>query len=47
MGMECGVTGFIAPATRPERITAIRKIAGEKLILSPGVGAQGGRPPTP
>ncbi len=43
MGVECGVSGFIAPATRPERITAIRKIAGELKILSPGVGAQGGK----
>lgn len=42
MGVRCGVTGFIAPATRPERVTAIRKIIGDKLILSPGVGAQGG-----
>jgi orotidine-5'-phosphate decarboxylase len=42
MGIECGVAGFIAPATRPERIAAIRKIAGNKKILSPGVGAQGG-----
>jgi len=42
IGIECGVAGFIAPATRPERIAAIRKIAGNKKILSPGVGAQGG-----
>jgi orotidine-5'-phosphate decarboxylase len=42
LGMECGVSGFIAPATRPERIAAIRKLAGTKRILSPGVGAQGG-----
>jgi orotidine-5'-phosphate decarboxylase len=42
LGIRCGVAGFIAPATRPERIAAIRKIAGTKKILSPGVGAQGG-----
>ena len=42
MGVRCGVAGFIAPATRPERIKAIRKIVGNRLILSPGVGAQGG-----
>ena len=42
LGVECGVSGFIAPATRPDRITAIRAIIGDKLILSPGVGAQGG-----
>ncbi|MCQ2069535.1 MAG: orotidine-5'-phosphate decarboxylase [archaeon] len=43
MGVECGVDGFIAPATRPERISAIREIIGDLEILSPGVGAQGGK----
>jgi len=42
MGVRCGVAGFIAPATRPERIKAIRSIVGNRKILSPGVGAQGG-----
>ena len=42
MGVECGAAGFIAPATRPERIAAIRKVIGDRKILSPGVGAQGG-----
>lgn len=42
LGVECGAKGFIAPATRPERIAAIRAIIGDRLILSPGVGAQGG-----
>ena len=42
LGVECGAKGFIAPATRPERIAAIREIIGDRLILSPGVGAQGG-----
>ncbi|AGI48486.1 orotidine-5'-phosphate decarboxylase [Thermoplasmatales archaeon BRNA1] len=42
VGVECGVKGFIAPATRPERIAAIRQIIGDREILSPGVGAQGG-----
>ena len=42
MGIRCGVDGFIAPATRPERIKEIRKIIGNRKILSPGVGAQGG-----
>lgn len=42
MGVECGVDGFIAPATRPERIAAIRDIIGNRKILSPGVGVQGG-----
>ena len=42
LGVECGASGFIAPATRPERIAAIRAIIGDRKILSPGVGAQGG-----
>lgn len=44
LGVECGAAGFIAPATRPDRIRAIRNVIGEsKKILSPGVGAQGGK----
>ena len=43
LGVECGVDGFIAPATRPERIAAIRNVIGDLKILSPGVGAQGGK----
>jgi len=42
IGVACGVRGFIAPATRPDRIVAIRRIIGDREILSPGVGAQGG-----
>ncbi|MCL2148344.1 MAG: orotidine-5'-phosphate decarboxylase [Methanomassiliicoccaceae archaeon] len=42
MGVRCGVAGFIAPATRPDRLRAVRSIAGRLKILSPGVGAQGG-----
>ncbi|MDR0198370.1 MAG: orotidine-5'-phosphate decarboxylase [Methanomassiliicoccaceae archaeon] len=42
IGMRCNVDGFIAPATRPERVADIRKLIGSKKILSPGVGAQGG-----
>ena len=42
LGVKCGVSGFIAPATRPERIAAIRSVAGDRMILTPGVGAQGG-----
>ena len=34
--------GLIAPATRPDRLAEIRRLAGDILILSPGVGAQGG-----
>ena len=42
LGVRCGASGFIAPATRPDRIAAIRSIVGDRKILSPGVGAQGG-----
>ena len=34
--------GVVAPATRPERIRLIRSIIGDRVIISPGVGAQGG-----
>lgn len=42
LAMECGADGIIAPATRPERTRALRRIVGSRKILSPGVGAQGG-----
>ncbi|NLK26300.1 MAG: orotidine-5'-phosphate decarboxylase [Euryarchaeota archaeon] len=42
MAAEAGASGVIAPATRPERIAKIRSVVGDMLILSPGVGAQGG-----
>lgn len=42
MAADCGADGIIAPATRPERVKILRKIIGNKKILSPGVGAQGG-----
>ena len=42
IAVECGASGVIAPATRPETIGRIRSIVREKLILSPGVGIQGG-----
>jgi len=41
---ECDVDGVVAPATRPERIRLIRSIVGDRAIISPGVGAQGGSP---
>jgi len=44
MGVRCGVAGFIAPATRPDRIRFIRSMVGDLKILSPGAGAQGGSP---
>ena len=43
MARECGADGIIAPATRPDRIRALRKMGGEgMLVWSPGVGVQGG-----
>lgn len=42
MAVEAHATGVIAPATRPERIARVREIIGDLLILTPGVGAQGG-----
>ena len=42
LAMECGADGIIAPATRPERVKVLRKIVGNRKILSPGIGAQGG-----
>jgi orotidine-5'-phosphate decarboxylase len=42
LAKDCGASGIIAPATRPERVKALRGIVGELLIISPGVGAQGG-----
>ncbi|HSD57641.1 MAG TPA: orotidine-5'-phosphate decarboxylase [Methanotrichaceae archaeon] len=42
LAVESGATGVVAPATRPERIKLIRSVIGEKVIISPGVGTQGG-----
>jgi len=42
MAVEVGAAGIIAPATRPDRVRTLRAILGGRLILSPGVGAQGG-----
>jgi orotidine-5'-phosphate decarboxylase len=42
LAVESGAEGIIAPATRPDRITALRTIVGARKIYSPGVGVQGG-----
>jgi orotidine-5'-phosphate decarboxylase len=42
LAVEVGVAGVVAPATRPERIRLIRSIIGDRIIISPGLGAQGG-----
>jgi orotidine-5'-phosphate decarboxylase len=41
MAKEEGADGIVAPATHPERIRALKRISGLK-VLSPGVGTQGG-----
>jgi orotidine-5'-phosphate decarboxylase len=44
LALDTGAYGLVAPATRPTRVREIRKIIGDKLtIISPGVGAQGGK----
>ncbi|MDD1736524.1 MAG: orotidine-5'-phosphate decarboxylase [Methanothrix sp.] len=42
LAVEAGAAGVVAPATRPEKIMLIRSVIGERIIISPGVGAQGG-----
>jgi orotidine-5'-phosphate decarboxylase len=44
LAVRTGAAGIVAPATRPERVRALRGIVGPRLILAPGVGAQGGTP---
>lgn len=41
---EAGASGIIVGATRPERIRELRDLVGDLLILSPGIGPQGGDP---
>ena len=43
LAKSVGARGIVAPATRPERIAELRKIIGPLEIISPGVGAQGGK----
>jgi orotidine-5'-phosphate decarboxylase len=42
LAVEVGAAGVVAPATRPERIAKIHSIIGDRIVISPGVGAQGG-----
>ncbi len=45
MGVELGITNYVAPSTRLDRLGEIRKIVGkDSFIISPGVGTQGGDP---
>ncbi len=43
LAKNAGARGIVAPATRPERIADLHKIIGDLEIISPGVGAQGGK----
>jgi orotidine-5'-phosphate decarboxylase len=44
VAIDAKASGVIAPATRPERLKLIReKLPKEMVVLSPGVGAQGGK----
>jgi orotidine-5'-phosphate decarboxylase len=42
LAVNVNAAGVVAPATRPEKIKLIRSIIGNRMIISPGVGAQGG-----
>ena len=45
IALDVDVDGFILPATMPYYIKRTRELIGwEKLILSPGIGAQGAKP---
>jgi len=43
MAKKLGCHGIVAPATRPERIKELKEAAGGLKVISPGVGAQGGK----
>jgi orotidine-5'-phosphate decarboxylase len=43
LAKAAGARGIVAPATRPERIADLKKIIGNLEIITPGVGAQGGK----
>ncbi|MGC8662806.1 MAG: orotidine-5'-phosphate decarboxylase [Thermoplasmata archaeon] len=42
MAISKGVSGFIVPGTRPERIKIYREMSDKITLLAPGIGAQGG-----
>lgn len=45
MGVEMGITNYVGPSTRLDRLGKIRQIIGEdSFLISPGVGVQGGDP---
>lgn len=45
MGVKMGITNYVGPSTKLDRLEKIRSIIGkESFLISPGVGAQGGDP---
>jgi len=45
MGVEMGITKYVGPSTRLDRLEKIRQIIGkDSFLISPGVGVQGGDP---
>nr|WP_319372808.1 orotidine-5'-phosphate decarboxylase [uncultured Methanobacterium sp.] len=45
MGVEMGITNYVGPSTRLDRLEKIRQIIGkDSFLISPGVGVQGGDP---
>jgi orotidine-5'-phosphate decarboxylase len=45
MGLDMGITNYVAPSTKLDRLKKIRETVGDdSIIISPGVGVQGGDP---
>lgn len=45
MGIELGITNFVGPSTKLDRLEKIRSVIGkDSFLISPGVGTQGGDP---
>jgi len=45
MGVKMGITNYVGPSTKLDRLRKIRSIIGnESFLISPGVGTQGGVP---
>ncbi|MGB9938135.1 MAG: orotidine-5'-phosphate decarboxylase [Methanobacterium sp.] len=45
MGVKLGITNYVGPSTKLDRLEKIRNIIGEDaFLISPGVGTQGGDP---
>ncbi|MCZ3364560.1 MULTISPECIES: orotidine-5'-phosphate decarboxylase [Methanobacterium] len=45
MGVDLGITNFVGPSTKLDRLEKIRSVIGkDSFLISPGVGTQGGDP---